>query len=189
MPESRIAPDPFAVVLPALAALGAIASIAAAGWVAEDSPSGRNSETTRRAQIAAKELETSCVGMGEIFRRLQRQPELFSGDGRYLTSRMKFGVQGGRTAQSTAALYDRLINDIAAMLVLAAQNANAVMRAVEDGEFNAPDALFNAFGECQDDLNVLLQERATLTTCIDKGIELAGRLTALVRELRSHHVG
>ena len=186
--QSRIAPDPCAAVLPALAALGAIASIAAVSWVAEDNPSGGRLDAKRRAIIAVQELETCCLGLGEIFRRFQRHPDLFSDEGRSSTAPMKFGAQGGRAASSTSALYDRLINDIAAMLVLASENACTVMAAVEGGELEAPDALFFAFGECQDELNRLLLDRASLKDCINKGVEVADRLTALIRELKKHHV-
>jgi len=187
--KSRIAPDPCAAVLPALAALGAIASIAAVSWVAEDNPSEKRREAKRRAVVSVQELETCCLGLGEIFRRFQRHPDLFSDDVHSSTSPMKFGAQGGRAASATSALYDRLINDIAAMFVLASENACAVMAAVEGGELEAPDALFFAFGECQDELNRLLQDRSGLKHCIDKGVEIADRLTALVRELKKHHIG
>lgn len=187
--QSRIAPDPYAALLPALSALGAVASIAAVGWVAEDNPSGQRPETKRRAAIAVQELETCCLGLGEIFRRFQRHPEIFADDGRISTTPMKFGVQGGRVARSTSALFDRLINDIAAMLVLASENACAVMAGVEDGAIEAPDALFFAFGECQDELNCLLQDRASIRACISKGVEISDRLTALIRELKKQHAG
>lgn len=187
--QSRIAPDACAAVLPALSALGAIASIAAVSWLAEDTISGPRSETKRRATVAVQELETCCLGLAEIFRRFQRHPDVFSDDGRSAMTPMKFGGQGGRVARSTSALYDRLINDIAAMLVLASENACAVMAGVEDGEIEAPDALFFAFGECQDELNCILQDRASMRHCIDKGVEISDRLTALIRELKKHHVG
>ena len=188
MSQSRIAPDPCAAVLPALAALGAIASIAAVGWVAEDNPAGPRPEAKRRAVVAVQELETCSLGLAEIFRRFQRHPNLFSGDGRSQTTPMKFGVQGGRTTGAAGAIYDRLINDIAAMLVLASENSVAVMTAVENGEIEAPDAMFIAFGECQDELNQLLQARASVKDSVDKGVELADRLTALIRELKAHYV-
>lgn len=188
MTRSRISPDPCAAVLPALAALGAVASIAAVGWIAEYNTAGNKPEAKRRAVIAIQELETCCVGLAEIFRRFQRHPNLFSADKRSQSAPMKFGVKGGRAANTAGALYDRLVNDTAAMLVLAAENASAVMIAVEDGEIDAPDALFNGFSECQDELNCLLQDRASLKACIDKGVEVADRLTALTRELKSHYL-
>lgn len=187
--KSRIAPDLCAAVLPALSALGAVASIAAVGWVAEDNPTGERPDGKRRAGIAVQELETCCLGLGEIFRRFQRHQDIFSKDGRSSAAPMKFGAYGGRAATETSALYDRLVNDIAAMLVLASENACTVMSAVEEGELEAPDALFIAFGECQDELNRLLQARANLQECISKGVEIADRLTALIRELKKHNVG
>ena len=39
--DTRIAPDPFAAVLPGIAALGAIASIAAINWMAQDKTKDR----------------------------------------------------------------------------------------------------------------------------------------------------
>ena len=79
-PDSRIAPDPFTAVLPALAALGAIASIAAINWTAEERTPDR-SKAKRKAGTAIRELETCCLGLSEIFRRFQRHPKLFAGEG------------------------------------------------------------------------------------------------------------
>jgi hypothetical protein len=56
--DGRIAPDPFAAVLPALAALATIASIAAVNWVGQDKV-GERSRTRRKAGIALRDLE-SC---------------------------------------------------------------------------------------------------------------------------------
>ncbi len=145
--QSRIAPDPCAAVLPALAALGAVASIAAVGWVAEDRSASRRADAKRRATVAVQELETCCLGLAEIFRRFQRHPNMFSDDGRHWATAMKFGAQGGRADEATSVLYDRMINDIAAMLVLASENACAVMAGVEEGELEVPDALLFALGE------------------------------------------
>jgi len=71
------------------------------------------------------------------------------------------------------------------MLVLASQNAFDVMCAVEDGEINAPEELFFGFGEEQERLNKLIQGRATLKQSVDTGLDVASRLTHLVRELKS----
>ncbi|MCH9765200.1 MAG: hypothetical protein K0U34_04305 [Alphaproteobacteria bacterium] len=185
--QSRIAPDVSTAVLPALAALGAVASIAAVNWIAEDA-TAKKPEAKRRATVAVQELETCCSGLAEIFRRFDRHPDLFAAEGRTKGTPLKFGVQGGRVAATASATYNLLINDVAAMLVLASQNACAVMAAVEDGEIDAPDAVFIAFGECQDELNHVLQVRASLRDCIDKGIEIADRLTALIRELKKYQV-
>ena len=53
------------------------------------------------------------------------------------------------------------MNDIASMLVLAAQNAFDVMTAIEDGDIDAPEELFFGFGEEQERLNGILQSRVT----------------------------
>jgi hypothetical protein len=184
-PDSRIAPDPFTAVLPALAALGAIASIAAINWTAEERTPDR-SKAKRKAGTAIRELETCCLGLSEIFRRFQRHPKLFAGEGAGGTSPLKFGVHGTRVGPDGSRLFHQIMNDVASMLVLASQNAFDVMCAVEDGEIDAPETLYFAFGECQERLNKLIQNRATLKVAVDGGAEIAERLTQLVRELKKH---
>jgi hypothetical protein len=183
--ETRLAPDPFTAVLPALAALGAIASIAAVNWTAQERTPER-SRARRKAGVALRDLETCCLGLQEIFRRFQRNPKLFAGEGAPASSPLKFGVHGPRVGTDAARQFHQLINDVASMLVLASQNAFDVMSAVEDGEINAPDKLFFGFGEQQDRLNKLILARATLKTSVDTGAEVALRLTELVRELKKH---
>lgn len=182
--DTRIAPDPFAAVLPALAALGAIASIAAVNWVAQDK-AGDRPRSKRRATMALRDLETCCLGLVEIFRRFQRNPKMFAGEGGPASSPMKFGVHGIRASPDAIRGYLQITNDVASMLVLAAQNAIDVMAAVEDGEVEAAESVFFAFGEQQERLNKLFQSRASLKACVDAGAEIADRLTRLVRELRS----
>jgi hypothetical protein len=183
----RTAPDPFAAVLPALAALGAIASIAAINWVQQERTPER-SKARRKAGMALRDLESCCLGLVEIFKRFQRNPRLFAGEGGPATSPMKFGVHGPRIDQASARLYQQLINDTASMLVLASQNAFDVMCAVEDGEINAPEEVYFGFGEAQERLNKLIQGRATLKASVEAGLELADRLTLLVRELKKHRL-
>lgn len=183
--DSRIAPDPFAAVLPALAALGAVASIATVNWAAQDKTVER-SKPRRKAGTALRDLETCCLGLAEIFRRFQRNPKMFGGEGAQGASPLKFGVHGPRVDADAGRLYHRLMNDVASMLVLASQNAFDVMCAVEDGEINAPEELFFGFGEAQDRLNKLIQNRATLKMSVDSGAEVAERLVVLVRELKKH---
>lgn len=181
--ETRLAPDPFTAVLPALAALGAIASIATINWAAQERTPDR-SRSKRKASTALRDLETCCLGLLEIFRRFQRNPRLFAGEGAPASSPLKFGVHGPRVGPDAARLFHQLINDVASMLVLASQNAFDVMSAVEDGEIEAPEELFYGFGEQQDRLNQLIQSRATLKTSVDTGADVAARLTLLVRELK-----
>jgi hypothetical protein len=186
-PDTRVPPDPFAAVLPALAALGAVASIAAINWSAQDKTPDR-SKSKRKAGTALRDLETCCMGLGEIFRRFQRNPKLFAGDGRSVSSPMKFGVHGTRVGAEAARAYQQIINDVASMLVLSSQNAFDVMSAVEDGEIVAPEELFFGFGEQQERLNSLIQSRATLKGCVEAGVEIADKLCVLVRELKKYRL-
>lgn len=181
----RIAPDPFTAVLPALAALGAIASIAAINWTAEERTPDR-SKSKRKAGTAIRELETCCLGLLEIFRRFQRHPRLFAGEGAQGASPLKFGVHGARVGPDGARFFQQLMNDVASMLVLASQNAYDVMCAVEDGEIDAPESLYYGFGECQERLNKVIQNRASLKVAVDTGAEVAERLAQLVRELKKY---
>lgn len=183
--DSRIAPDPFAAVLPAIAALGAIASIATINWAARERAADRL-RPKRKAVTALRELETCCLHLTEIFRRFQRNPRLFAGEGAQGSSPLKFGVHGPRVSADAAKLYQQAMNDVASMLVLAAQNSFEVMCAVEDGTVDAPEQIFFGFGECQDRLNKLIQNRATLKVSVDTGAEVAARLAALVRELKQY---
>jgi hypothetical protein len=184
--DTRVPPDPFSAVLPALAALGAVASIAAINWSAQEKTPDR-SKSKRKAAMALKDLETCCMGLGEIFRRFQRNPKMFCGEGRPAAP-MKFGVHGKRVTADAARQYQQLINDVASMLVLASQNAFDVMSAVEDGEINAPDELYFGFGEQQERLNDLIQNRASLKAVVDAGAEVADRLCALVRDLKKYRL-
>ena len=183
--DTRTAPDPFTAVLPAIAALGAITSIAAINWAQQERTPDRP-KARRKAGTALRDLETCCLGLAEIFRRFQRNPKLFAGEGAPASSPLKFGVHGPRVMQDGARLYQQLINDVASMLVLAAQNSFDVMCAVEDGELNPPEELFFGFGEQQERLNRLIQQRATLKATVDTGLDVAERLTHLVRQLKQH---
>lgn len=182
--DDRIAPDPLAIVLSALAALGAIASIATINWAAEDHGTPRPS-SRRKATMALRDLESCTLGLREIFRRLSRSPKLFSGESAYATLPLKFGVHGPRIDSDTARIYQQLANDIASMLVLAIHNSFSTMSAIEDGEINAPEELFFGFGEQQERLNDLIARRATLKVTVEAGLEIADRLTTLVRELKA----
>jgi hypothetical protein len=185
--ETRLAPDPFTAVLPALAALGAIASIATINWAAQERTPDR-AKSKRKAGTALRDLETCCLGLQEIFRRFQRNPKLFAGEGAPASSPLKFGVHGPRVGSDAARLFQQLMNDVASMLVLASQNAFDVMSAVEDGEINPPEELFFGFGEQQERLNKLIQARPTLKASVYTGAEVAAALTELVRALKKHRV-
>lgn len=186
--DTRMPPDPFAAVLPALAALGAIASIAAINWSGQEKTTTRT-RTKRKTGAALRDLETCCLGLAEIFRRFQRHPRVFAGEGGQASAPLKFGVHGQRIRADAQRLYLQLMNDIASMLVLAAQNAFDVMTAIEDGDIDAPEEIFFGFGEEQEHLNKIIQSRPPLRSAVDQGVEIADRLIALVRELKKHQKG
>jgi hypothetical protein len=183
--DSRIAPDPFAAVLPAIAALGMISSIATINWSGRERTADRM-RPKRKAVTALRELETCCLHLTEIFRRFQRNPKLFTGEGAQGSSPLKFGMHGPRVSPDSAKLYQQAVNDVASMLVIASQNSFEVMCAIEDGTVDAPETIFFGFGECQDQLNKLIQNRATLKASVDTGAEVAERLVSLVRELKKY---
>lgn len=183
--DQRIAPDPFAIVLPAIAALGAISSIAAINWMAQEKTPDR-AKARRKAGMALRDLESCCLGLTEIFRRFARNPKLFCGESSQAP--LKFGVHGTRVEAGEARLYQQLMNDVASMLVLASHNSFELMSAIEDGEIEAPETVFYGFGEQQERLNKLISQRAPLKSCVEAGGEVADKLTQLVRELKKHRV-
>ena len=185
--DMRTAPDPLAAILPALAALGAIASIAAINWVAQERTPDR-ARSRRRAGMALRDLESCCLGLQEIFKRFMKNPKLFGGEGAPTAAPMKFGVYGPRVDADTARLYQQLVNDVASMLVLAAHNSFEAMSAIEDGEINAPEEVFFGFGEQQERLNKLLTQRPALKPTVETGLDIAERMTMLVRELKRHRL-
>jgi hypothetical protein len=184
--DSRIVADPLAPVLVVLAALGSIASIAAVHWVAQDKTPTR-SKTRRKAAVALRDLESCCLGLHEICRRLQRHVVLHGG-GSGAAARMKFGNNAGRISPEAARHNQQLVNDIASMLVLASQNAYDTMAAIEDGEVLAPETVYFGFGEQQEQLNRLLQERPAPTAAVSAAIQIARKLADLVAELKRYRV-
>jgi hypothetical protein len=183
--DSRIAPDPLSVVLPAISALGAISSIAAVNWVGQERTQER-SKSRRRVGLVIRDLESCCLGLQEVFKRLNRIPRLFAGEGAAAGSPLKFGVHGPRVDPVVARIFHQLMNDVASMLVLASQSSFDIMCAVEDGDIAAPEEIFFGFGEQQDRLNKLIQERATLKALIETGLDVANALQALVSEFKKY---
>lgn len=183
--DTRMSPDPFAAVLPALAALGAVASIAAINWSGQEKVATRT-RTKRKTGAALRDLETCCLGLAEIFKRFQKHPRVFAGGGGQASAPLKFGVHSQRIRADAQRLYLQLMNDIASMLVLATQNAFDVMTAVEDGDIDAPEDVFFGFGEQQERLNEVIQSRVPLRVAVDTGGDIADKLIVLVRELKKH---
>ena len=186
--DTRIAADPVAVVLAAIAALGAVASIAAVNWMAEER-SPERARPRRKADQAIKDLERCCVGLQELFKRLHQSPKLFAGEGSSMASSpIKFGVHGPRVGAKDMRLLQQSVQDVASMMVLATQNALDVMAAIEDGEISPPEELFYGFGEAQEKLNKLLIERTTLKETVDYGTMVAVDLARLVQQLKDHRI-
>ena len=183
--DSRIAPDPLSVVLPAISALGAITSIAAVNWIGQERTPERT-RSRRKVGLVIRDLESCCLGLQEVFKRLNRIPRLFAGEGAAAGSPLKFGVHGPRVDPVVARLFHQLMNDVASMLVLASQSAFDIMCAIEDGEIAAPEQLFFGFGEQQERLNKLIQERATLKALVETGLDVANALQALVSEFKKY---
>lgn len=183
--DTRIAPDPLAAVLPALAALGTIASIAAVHWVARDATPARQ-RGRRKPAAALRDLEANCLGLRDIFRRLGRLVYAQDGEGVSASLPLKFGVHGREVTLVQFAAHQQLVNDVASALVLASQNSFDVMGAIEDGAIDPPETVFFGFGEQQERLNKLLTERAGLRPTIEAGFEVAIALAALVVELKNY---
>jgi hypothetical protein len=181
----RAAPEPLSLILPAYAALGAITSISAVAWVAQDRTAER-ARVKRRIHVIIRDLETSAIGTQELFRRIKRNGKLFGLDGAIAAAPLKFGLHGGRVDAAAGEVYGQLANDAATMLVLATTNSFEAMAAIEDGEIDAPESLFVKLGECQDRLNALIVQRAPIFKLIESGIELAGELVDVIRQLKSH---
>ena len=184
--DTRIAVDPVAIVLAALAPLGVIASIGAVNFMAEDRSPERG-RGRRKAGAAIKGLERCCQGLQELFKRLHASPRLFAAEGSAASaSPLKFGVHGPRIAAADMRVLQGAVQDVASMMVLATQNALDVLAAIEDGEVTPPDDLLDGFGEAQEKLNQLISDRATLKDTVDRGTMIAVDLTRLVQQLRAH---
>jgi hypothetical protein len=184
--EGRTAPEPLSIVLPALAALGAVASIAAVAWVAQDRGDADRPRVKRRIDVILKDLETSCIGVAEILRRVRRHAKQLGLDGPQGGLPLKLGLTGGRVEAAGGGVYKQLVNDLATMLVLATQNSFDAISAIEDGEIEAPESVFFGFGEAQEKLNRLLVQRASVRATIDHSIDVAQQLAGLVGELKRY---
>ncbi len=183
--SGRAAPEPLAIVLPAIAALGAVASIAAVAWLAEDRTADRP-RIKRRIDVVLKDLETSCLGTAEILRRVIRQGPMFGLQGTTSAAAFRFGLIGTRIDTQQGQTFIHLVNDVATMLVLATQASFDATNAIEDGEINPPEAVFNRFGDAQAKLNALMSSRASLKATVEGTLAIAEALVATVRELKSH---
>ena len=181
--RGRTAPESVSLVLPALAALGAISSIAAVAYLATDREGDRQ-RVKRRGDSILKDLETSCLGIAEILRRLKRRAHLLGIDGPAGAAALKFGLNAVRVDAAGGPLYHQLVNDMATMLVLATQSSVDVMSAIEDGEIEASDEMLEKFAAAQEQLNALLVQRAGIRPMVDGCLDVAQRLAIEVTGLR-----
>jgi hypothetical protein len=189
----RITPEPLAAVLPALSALGAISSIAAIHWVAEDRTTPRKVRR-RKVGVALRDLENDCLKLQEIFKRLIRTYRTYAGTeanpkpgaGGAISHSIKFGIHGLTIAEAGYPAYQAIIADIAQALASATTNAVDVMGAIEDGEITPPERIFFGFAEQQERLNQLLVKRESLKGCVGVGLSVSEKLTELVRSLHKH---
>lgn len=182
----RTAPEPLSLVLPILAALGSVASIAAIAWVAQERTADRP-RVKRRVDVILKDLETSCLGLAEILRRLKRHGRHFGIDGPAGAAPLKLGLNGSRIDPAAGQLYHQLVNDVATHLVLATQNSFDAMNAIEDGEIEAPDTVLDGFADAQERLNVLIAQRASIRAMVDGSLIAAEQLIDLIQQLKQHH--
>lgn len=181
----RTAPDPLSIILPAIAALGAIAGIAAVAWLAEDRTADRP-RVKRRADAILKDLETSSLGVAEILRRVIRHSPMFGLLGAAGATPIKFGIVGSRIDAAQSQTFIHLVNDVATMLVLATQAAFDAANAIEDGEINPPEDLLYRFGEVQEGMSKLLSSRASIKSTVEGALARAETLCGLVRELKGY---
>ena len=187
--DTRIAPDPVTVVLPALAALGAISAISALAFVAQEKTDERQ-RSRRRAVVALRDLQRDGADLQALFRRISRNyGELLwdrsdgSDSAKATSPPLKFGVHHLRIAQPHYPRYQSMVSESASLLSRTSQDSYDVICAVEDGEIDAPEAAYNGFGECQERLNQILVERASLRASLVSGDEIAGQLKELVGQL------
>lgn len=174
---ARLPCDPAAVVLPAISALGAIAALAVMPFVAQDRAPERG-RTRRKPTAAVRDLETDCLQLQDIFRRLQRALRLAPGGQAVAASPLKFGLYGVDLADAD------LVGEIARVMGNSVRDTGDVMRAIEEGAIDAPEPLCHAFGACQERLSKLIIERASVRAAIEEGLAVSLRLTELVQDLK-----
>ncbi|MBI1385390.1 MAG: hypothetical protein GC150_10805 [Rhizobiales bacterium] len=185
--DTRIGPDPLAAVLPVIAALGAIASIAAINWVANERPAVANANR-RRSMNALRDLERTASEAVDVLDRMGRNFRIFVGDRGAISAPIAFGVHGLKIPQRSYPLYQGLVSDGANLLTAASQHAFEVMCLIEDGATEPPETLFFALGEAQERLSRLLRERQSLKATLDEALAIAVAIHTSVSELKSHRV-
>ena len=184
--DTRVGPDPLTLILPAFAALGGIASIAALNWAAQTSDDARR-QTRRPAAGVLRNLERDCLDLQEAFRRLVRGlPGITSGGGTTALP-MKFGVHGLDVTPQSYPLYQSLLASLSSLVARTCQHSHDLMGAIEDGSIEPPEEVFFAFGDQQDRLNQLFAHpRPSLKNTVEMGYDVAVKLSALIDELGAY---
>jgi hypothetical protein len=183
--ETRVGPDPVAVILPALAALGAIASIAALNWVVRDECVDKR-RAKRQSQTILRDLSRDCADLQDIFRRLIRGlPGIATGSGTTGLP-MRFGVHGLAVDSQSYPLYQSLVSSLASLTSRVSQHCFALRTALEEGLLDPPEDVFYAFGDQQERLNQILAGRPSLKSAIETGYDVAVKLGGLVEEMEGH---
>lgn len=187
--EIRMGPDPLIIVLPALAALGCIASVAALNWAARDHD-GEKRRGRRQAQGVLRDLGRDCVDLQDVFKRLIRGlPGIASASGGSSALPLKFGMHGLQVSDDTYPLFQSLVASTASLILRSSQNSRDLTCAIEDGSIVPTDGVFYAFADAQDRLNQLLSVRPSLKISIETGYDIAVKLTGLVEELKAYVAG
>lgn len=182
---TRLAPDPVAAILCAVAALAAVASIAAINWVAEDERTDA-AANRRRPKNTLRDLERNCLGLRDVLKRLERNLQLFSGDRGSIATAIKFGVHAIQVPQGSFALHQAVVTEIAALFDETSRNSFEVMCLIEDGVLDPPEETFFQFAEVQERLNNILINRIALKPTIEEAIHIADQLAALVQSLKAY---
>ena len=186
--DNRVGPDPLTLILPALAALGGIASIAALNWAARTSEDSRR-HGRRNAAGVLRNLERDCLDLQEAFRRLVRGlPGITSGGGT-TSLPMKFGVHGLDVTPQSYPIYQSLLASVSSLVARTSQHSYDLMGAIEDGTIEPPEEVFFAFADQQERLNALFAHpRPSLKATVETGFDIAVKLSALIDELGGYRL-
>lgn len=185
--DRRVGPDPLTIILPALAALGGIASIAALNWAARASFDADRRHGRRNAASVLRNLERDCLDLQDAFKRLVRGlPGITSGGGT-TSLPMKFGVHGLDVTPESYPIYQSLLASLSSLVARTCQHSYDLMGAIEDGTIDPPEEVFFAFGDQQERLNQLLAHpRPSLKATVEIGFDIAVKLTGLIDELSAY---
>ena len=182
--HQHVGADPLAVTLPALGALGTIASLASLAWSSGEDEAG-TSRSGRKAGLVLRDLESDCLAILEALRKLNRALREGGGAKTLAATPFKFGLLGSPSQKESLTLYRALLADVSRLGVSAHANVIEVLAAARSGAIEAPEEAFYGFGECQEQLNLLLAERRGLSAVIDGGVAVADRLTRHVATLKA----